>query len=148
MTKLTKSLSILYQASTYPKFFIKFKVCWNIEFAVYWELCSERFCRVVPRLGRDAVKLLHKNKEGFCYLTGLFLITKSLNIDISSKNKLCSAVDVFSLVRVILFFWEKEVRRGDKRGLKLLNYSILTFCVRGMFKSFQTSEMELFAESF
>ena len=46
---------------------------------------------------------LLKSKEGFCFLIGSFLITKSLNIDISSKKRLSSTVDLFSVVRVILF---------------------------------------------
>ena len=44
MTKLTKSLNILYQASTHTKFL-------NSH-----ELCIEKLCLLVPRLGRDAVE--------------------------------------------------------------------------------------------
>ena len=44
-----------------------------------------------------------KTKKDFAFLTGSFLITKSLNIDIFSKKKLCSTVDLFSVARVISF---------------------------------------------
>ena len=54
----------------------------------------------------------HENKEWCCFLTG-FLITNSLNIHISSKKRLCSTVDLFSVVRVILFNMYKIYKRFD-----------------------------------
>ena len=44
-----------------------------------------------------------KTKDDVAFLTGSFSIANSLNIDISSKMRLCSTVDLFSVVRVILF---------------------------------------------
>ena len=82
-----------------------------------------------------------------------------MNIDISSKKRLCSTVDLFSVVRVILFNIHKKIQTfffifqgevggeggGGEEGLKFQNHNILNFCVRGIFRTYQTSEMELFA---
>ena len=79
-----------------------------------------------------------KTKNDLAFLTWSFLITHSLNIDISSKKRLCSTVDLFSVVRVILFNIYKIHQRFYlcREGLKLWNYNILSFCVRSIFRTF------------
>ena len=52
-----------------------------------------------------------KAKNEVAFLTASFLITNSLNIDISSKKRLCRTVDVFSFVRVILLNIYKIYKR-------------------------------------
>ena len=79
-----------------------------------------------------------KTKNDAPFLTGWFLITNSLNIDISSKNKLSSSVDLLSIVMVILFNIYKIYKcfylfQGE---FEVLNYNILGFCVRGVFRTF------------
>ena len=71
---MTKPLNILYQASTHPKIFMKLTKTPSI-----------------------------KTKDDVAFLTGWFLITNPLNTDISSKKRWCTTVDLFSVVRVILF---------------------------------------------
>ena len=54
----------------------------------------------------------YKNKEWCYFLTGSFLVTNSLNIDVASKKRLCSTVDlVVSVVRIVLFNIYKIYKR-------------------------------------
>ena len=65
---------------------------------------------------------LHKKKEGFrAFFIVSFLITKSLNIDISGKKRLCSTVDLFSVVRVVLYVQYTQNIQG------YIKYTIYTF---------------------
>ena len=91
----------------------------------------------------------YKNKEWCYFLTGSFLITNSLNIDLASKNRLCSTVDlVVSVVRIVLFNIYKIYKRFY---IFQGSYNILNFCAlplsEAYSKSTQTSKMELFAGS-
>ena len=79
---MTKTLNILYQASTHCEIFMKMIKTPSI-----------------------------KSKNEVAFLTGSFLITNSLNRDISSKKRLCSTVDLFFVVRVILFSIYKICKR-------------------------------------
>ena len=91
----------------------------------------------------------YKNKE-WCYiLTGSFLITNSLNIDVASKKRLCSTVDlVVSVVRIVLFNIYKIYKRFY---IFQGSYNISNLCALPLSKAYikptQTSKMELFAES-
>ena len=49
--------------------------------------------------------------EDFAFSTKSILITNSLNISIFSKKRLCSTVDLFSVVRVLLFSIYKTYKR-------------------------------------
>ena len=71
-----------------------------------------------------------KAKNDVAFLTGSILITNSLNIDISSKKRLWSTVDLFSVVRVILFNMYKIYQRfylfqGGFEVLKLQYFKLL-----------------------
>ena len=95
---MTKTLNILYQASTHPKIFMKLTKTPSI-----------------------------KTKNEVVFLTRLFLITNSLNID---KKRLCSTVDLFYVVRVILFSIYKIYKRfyffqGGFEVLKLQYFKLL-----------------------
>ena len=76
---------LLFSTSSFTTL-INVKTTW-IDDHQTWSWCSE-----TPSV---------KTKKDFAFLTGLFLITKLLHIDISSKNKLYSTEDLFSVVSVI-----------------------------------------------
>ena len=66
----------------------------------------------------------------------------------SSKKRLCSTVELLSVVRVILFnnvFFNFQGGEGFE-ALKLQNFKLL--CVRDISRPFQTSEKKLFPEVF
>ena len=64
-------------------------------------------------------------------------------------------MDVVSVVRVVLFNIYKIYKRfflftvdgGGGDRFEVLKLKYFNFCVIGIFKTFKTSEMELFAES-
>ena len=71
-----------------------------------------------------------KINNGVTILTGSFLVTNSLNKDISSKKRLCSTVDLFSVVRVVLMNTYKICKRfyifqRDFKVLKLQYFKLL-----------------------
>ena len=70
---------------------------------VYQELCIEKFCLTVPRLGHEAVDPLPpiKMNNDVAFLTGSFLITNSFNIDVSSNKRLAQLT--YCLLWVIMF---------------------------------------------
>ena len=72
-----------------------------------------------------------KTKNGVAFLTGSFLLTNSLNEDISSKKRLCSTFDKSSVVRVVFSIYTKctNVFTFFREVLKFWNYIILSFCV-------------------
>ena len=79
----------------------------------------------------DSWTLSMKTKNDVAFLTGSILITNSLNINISNKNRLCSTVDLFSVVRVILFNIYKIYKRfhlfeGGFEVLKLQYFKLLS----------------------
>ena len=63
-----------------------------------------------------------KTKNDVAFLTGSFLIMNSLNMDISTKKKLCSTVDLFSVASIILFNIYKIYKRFyySQGGLEVL----------------------------
>ena len=113
MTKLTKSLNIRYQALPHHKFFMKLTK--QGYFAKILNLLSTENSAVKSAAFyyQDLVEMqlspLHKSQEEFCFLSGSFLITKSLNLDSFIKKSLCSIVDL--LVRVILLNIYKIYKR-------------------------------------
>ena len=75
-----------------------------------------------------------KTKKYLAFLTESFLVTKSLNTYITSKKRLCSTMDLFSVVRAILFniykiykrffhFWGREW--GEVWSFKLQYFKLL-----------------------
>ena len=71
-----------------------------------------------------------KTKSDVAFLTRSFLITNSLNIDISSKKRLWSTVELFPVVRVILYNIQKIYKRfylfyGGFEVLKLEYFKLL-----------------------
>ena len=54
---------------------------------------------------------LHKNKGWCCFFNWRVFITNSWNIDISRKKRLCSTVELLSVVGVILFNIYKIYKR-------------------------------------
>ena len=94
-----------------------------------------------------------KTKNGVAFSTRSFLITNSLNIDISSKKGLYSNVDLFSVVRVVLFNMYKLYKRFYifHGKFEVWNYNVLSFYALPLPETYsepnQISEMGLFAES-
>ena len=88
-----------------------------------------------------------KTKNGIAFLAGSFLMINSLNIDISSKKRLCSTMELFSVVRVIFFNKYKIYKRylpfsGRVWSFKLQYFKLLLKHPRWSFllkvvKSFQ-----------
>ena len=95
-----------------------------------------------------------KTKKDFAFLARSFLITKSLNIDISSKKRLCSTVDLFSVVRVILFNIYKIYKRffnfqGGFEVLKLQYFKLLCqIQIQSLLKHLRRSFLQRAVEPF
>ena len=103
MIKLSKSFNILYQALNNPKTYLRLiKKSHNllkyniyaitIRFTENFTVNSSVFSAqdlVVMQLNP-----FHKNKEIMFFSIKSFSMTNSLNIDISSKTRLCSAVEL------------------------------------------------------
>ena len=70
-----------------------------------------------------------KTKNGVAFSTGSFLITNSLNMDVSYKKRLCSTLDIFSVFRVVLFntYKNRNIFTFSRKVLKFWNYNIWSF---------------------
>ena len=71
------------------------------------------------------------SKNGVAFLIWLFLITSYLNIDISSKMRLCSIEDLFLLLGLFCSIYAKYTNLFTffREILKFWNYHVLSFCV-------------------
>ena len=94
---------------------------------------------------------LHKNQEEFCFFIRVifnYQIIEYRQIQQKTLMQHCGSIfccqsyfaQYIQNIQAFFSFFRKE------GGLKLQNYNILSFCIRGIFRTFQTSEMKLFAE--
>ena len=95
---------------------------------VYWELWGENFSSITKAWPWGSWNPSIKTKNGVAFLTGSFLITNPLSVDVFSSKRLCSTVELFSVARVVFFnIYKMYIFTFFREVLKFWNYNILSF---------------------